>query len=133
MLTSEQKKKREAILGIAGTKYPNGGMEKFGGLSLARFKRLVSEGFISVRDQETYKRFMGFMEKNSIFRAFGYAVSDERSDSRVVIQGIEAVILNKLSQVSEKEFQETFSDADEVNTRFNRFNCLYNYENKVNQ
>lgn len=133
MLTVEQKKKREVILGVVGTKYPIAGTEKFGSLSLARFQRLVSEGFITMRDHETYNRFMAFMKKNSLFRAHGYVVSPERSDSRVVIQGLEAATINRLNHLSIQEFKDLFKDADELIAENNRYNCFYDYDKKTSK
>jgi hypothetical protein len=131
MFSEEQKKKREVILGVVGTKYPIAGTEKFGSLSLARFERLVSEGFITLRDHDTYKRFISFMKKNSLFRAHGYVVSPERSDSRVVIQGLEAATINRLNHLSVQEFKELFADADNLTTENNRYNCFYDYDKKA--
>lgn len=127
MLSQEQKKKRETILGITGTKYPIGGTEKFGGLSYERIERLISEGFLTIREHETYTRFIKFMKSHPTFRAYGYAVSSERSDSRIVIQGIESLFV-KVDEKTIQDFKNTFYDADKLTAENNRYICFYDYE-----
>lgn len=126
-MTKEEIRQREIILGIVGSKYSLGGMEKFGGLSVSRLERLLSQSFLTARDHETYPRFLRFMKKYNQFRAFGYAVSPERLDSRVVIEGIESISFNLSKEIIE-EFKKEFADANELDMESNRCACKYNYE-----
>ncbi len=129
-MTDEQIKKREIILGIVGCKYMHGSMEKFGGLSIGRFEQLISDGFLSPRDQETYPKFLRFMKKYNQFRAFGYAISPDRHDSRVVIQGLESFPFYKLPPDVVEEFKREFANAKELTVENNRYTCLFEYEGK---
>lgn len=127
-MTQEEAKKRESILGIVGCKYTNGGMEKFGGLSFGRFERLISEGFLTLRDKDTYSKFLRFMKKNTLFKAYGYAVAPDRQDTRIVIEGIEAYPHFSLPEDIKNEFKNEFADASELVMEDKKFSCFYKYE-----
>lgn len=125
MLDAESSKTRELILGIVGTKYTNAGIEYFGNLTIERLERLIEKGFFVVREKEIYSKFLQFMRKNRNFRAYGFAVSPSRSDSRIVIEGIEGTAY-KFDESISNEFMKTFNEADSLNISPTFLKCKYN-------
>ncbi len=125
MLDAESSKTRELILGIVGTKYTNAGIEYFGNLTIERLERLIEKGFFVVREKEIYSKFLQFMRKNRSFRAYGFAVSPSRSDSRIVIEGIEGTAY-KFDESLTNEFMKTFNEADSLNVSPTYLKCKYN-------
>lgn len=126
MLDAESSKTRELLLGIVGTKYTNAGIEYFGNLTIERLERLIEKGFFVVREKEIYSKFLSFMRKNNTFRAYGFAVSPSRSDSRIVIEGIEGFSTTGFFEYTCNDFMKTFNDADSLNVSPTYLKCKYN-------
>jgi len=69
-----------------------GGIARFENLSLSQLKELIDNNFIDLEDCQNSSPSVGefyeFMKSNPKFTAHGYAVSHERSDYRVSIEGV---------------------------------------------
>lgn len=72
----------------------SGGIRKFRNLDVDRLKLLVEEGFAVLDDKHneapSIGEFIKFMEKYPEVLAHGYAVSPERDDVRISIEGLES-------------------------------------------
>ena len=81
---------------LFGTTPPtySGGVAKFTRLTLEKIKLLVKKGILDPTDSYNcspeVQDYMDFMETHPGFHAHGYAVSPERKDCRVTIEGIKA-------------------------------------------
>lgn len=82
--------RRMEILGIKDDY--KGGIEYFENLTINKFKMLLDEGFIDPKDCQNESPsaydFYNFMFKYPELNAHGYAVSPERDDYRVTIEGL---------------------------------------------
>lgn len=126
MLDPELSKLREKILGVVGTTYPHAGIEYFGALTVERIERLIDGNFFLVRDKEVYSRFLRFMKKNTLFRAYGYVVIPSRQDTRIVIEGLETAYLSApLSAHVVQDFKQTFADAAVLTVDDKHYKCKY--------
>lgn len=71
-----------------------GGARRFSDITLENLKRLVDEDFISLYEAQnsspTTEEFIDFMESHPGFTVFGYAISPERCDYRITIEGIQS-------------------------------------------
>jgi len=67
--------------------------------------------------------FLDFMMEHPKFKAFGYAVSNNRDDYRITIEGLEAK--DKLSAEDISDFAKVFSDADEFELTRRSARCWY--------
>lgn len=94
----------------------SGGVRRFKDLSLAELQQLVFHGFIELDECQNNSpktaTFLDFMKKFGQVRAHGYAVSADRPDARVTLEGISCYgdITNELML----EFEALCSDADEL-------------------
>ena len=72
-----------------------GGIERFSNLSVDILKILIDEKFISLDECQncspSTEQFYNFLLEHPCFTAHGYAVSPERNDYRITIEGIEGI------------------------------------------
>lgn len=70
----------------------SGGVRHFRNLSLSSLEKLVALNFIDLDDQQndcpTVQAILGFMRTYPDYTAHGYAVSIERGDYRVSLEGV---------------------------------------------
>ena len=107
---------RQSIMGINAA-YGIGGIERFSGMTLKTLDRLAEHGFIdleaSFNRSPKMRAFKNFMERHvgEGITAHGYAVSPERADCCIVIEGLEAQSPNRDFRA---EFTLVFEEADEL-------------------
>lgn len=107
-----------------------GGTRHFEGLPLNVLKELIKDNFV---DMERWNEcpamkdgFLPFMESHTDFLAHGYAVSWERTDARITVEGLEW--MKKQGTLSKKEiaeFARYFHGADEFEVQSNYARCWY--------
>jgi len=82
--------RRDALLGITG-QHASGGIIRYEELDGARLATLIDEGFAdpecTQNESPTIAEFLSFLREYPEARVYGYAVSPERSDYRVSIEG----------------------------------------------
>ena len=93
-ITAEQEIRRCEIMGWSyPEEYKSGGTRSFEGLDFSTAEALLLEGYLDENDSQncspTAKQFFEIMSKYPSITAHGYAVSPERNDCRVTIEGIE--------------------------------------------
>lgn len=105
---------RDVILGIEHQKYI-GGLTNFINLDLEKLEKLIKENFINLDQKQNnsppVQEFYEFMKKNPCVKAHGYAVSSDRSDYRVSIEGLHYVESN-ISGDLQLEFAKFCRTAD---------------------
>ena len=71
-----------------------GGCRSIEALTNLEVKWLVENGYLDVNDAQNYSptagEFWRFLDKYPDFTAFGYAISPDREDYRITIEGIKA-------------------------------------------
>ena len=97
--------------------YECGGVREFSGISLKDIDFLMENNFLDPEDSPgvfpTAKDIRDFIAKNPEYSAFGYAVSPERRDYGITLNGIERKD-GKITDINElKTFVEFARDADE--------------------
>ena len=104
-----------------------GGLRDFTGLPLEVLRRLIAGNFVELDDWNgcpgVAKAFLPFMERHPEFLAHGYAVSWERDDARVTIEGIEKTGSLTMGEVI--DFANTFAGADEMQLTDDYARCWY--------
>lgn len=104
--------KRDGIIGV--TEY-SGGIARFEKLSLYQLEELIDLGFASLENRHNYAPAIGsileFMRSYPDFVAHGYAVSIDRDDYRVSLEGVK--LSRKPTTKEFKAFINTFKGADE--------------------
>ena len=74
--------------------YKYGGIHHFNGLDHYRLQKLIDKDFIDPEECQNYspstEEFLDFMKDHPEFTAHGYAVSIDRDDYRVTLEGIES-------------------------------------------
>ena len=107
-------KRRDEILGIANKKYM-GGIIHFEAIDVQTLKLLIDEDFIELDEAQncspTTKQFYEFMCEHPQVKAEGYAVSPERDDYRVTIEGLNCH--ENTTKELKTQFTEFCNDADE--------------------
>ena len=106
----------------------HGGMtRRFKGLTLDKLNDLTALKFLSLDDRQNDSPSIGaiidFMSTHEGFTAHGYAVSDQRCDYRVSIEGIE-----KRGDITEQDmhdFTEMFRYADDFTCTKNPLHCWF--------
>ena len=101
-----------------------GGICRFEKLNLATLKQLVEHNFLCLDERQnccpSVEEILHFMEKYPDYTTHGYAVSIERRDYRVSLEGVE-----KNSSASSKQeksdFIKLFKYADEIYTKDKMF------------
>ena len=88
------KRRDEILFGTADIDYKFGGTQYFRGIDCNILEQLLEEDFIDPEECQncspSTEEFFEFMKKHPEFTAHGYAVSPDRSDYRITIEGIEA-------------------------------------------
>jgi hypothetical protein len=114
--------RRDFLLGIDGDwdeKNALGGIKSFGLIELDILEILFRERFIDPSDRQnespTMQEFLGFMRKHPAAVAHGYAVSPNRDDYRVTIEGLR-VPAKDVTWELEEAFAEFCGNADELVT-----------------
>lgn len=107
-----------------------GGIRRFDGLWAVDARELIKLGFLNPHDAQNYsptaEEFIRFMESGvgHPITAHGYAVSQQRGDCRVTIEGIEYACAETMSWDQIEAFL-TFRHADEFELDEHRFYCWY--------
>lgn len=96
-----------------------GGYRRFDDLPLDALKALIADKFIRLweaqNDGSTVGEILQFMEKYPEYKAIGYAISLEREDYRVTLEGVYKDT-EAASEDEMNDFMELFGAADELNT-----------------
>ena len=111
---------RDTILfgGYDETQY-TGGIRRFENLDAVHLKKLIELKFIDNNDRQNMapstEKIMKFISRYKGYTVHGYAVSPERDDYRISIEG---VYKNKPAEsyAERHEFNTLFADADELET-----------------
>lgn len=128
-MTDEKVVQRDTILfgGYDPKHYARGGVRYFDHIDAQTLRELEYQGFLDPEDAQDFSPTAGdilyWMEQNPGFTAHGYAVSPERFDCRVAIEGVEFrgnVTLDNLIP-----FTEMFRHADDFDIRDNGLYCWY--------
>lgn len=96
-----------------------GGIRRFKGLNLDTLKMLVQKNFAEEEEAQNYApttaEIIEFMSKHEGYTAHGYAVSIERGDYRVTLEGVSK---DRAADSAEEleEFKTLFKEADTLNT-----------------
>lgn len=104
-----------------------GGCRSFSDLDVESLKKLIDMDFIDLSEAQNYapsvEEIYYFMKDHPLVTCHGYAVSPDRSDYRVSIEGIEycgAVTMEMLV-----DFVDMFKEADEFSVSTNGLYCWY--------
>ena len=91
-LNKDIKRRDELIFGKYSPEGYLGGIKRFGGLTLDKLETLLKEKFADPDEAQnaspTIAEFRDFLLDYPSYTAHGYAVSDDRSDYRVTIEGV---------------------------------------------
>ena len=93
MLNKDKERRDEIIFGSVVEEYPLGGCKPFHKLSLKQLDLLIKENFIDLNERQNdnapaVEDFHSFLTDHPDFVLEGYAVSVDRRDYRVSIDGI---------------------------------------------
>ena len=109
------KKQRDTIMGLDSPKYI-GGLEKFEDLKADQLEVLVKENFIDpnykYRSAPTIQTFLDFMKTHEDVWAHGFAITTDREDARVVIEGL--MYYGKSTDELKKDFKQFCSGAADL-------------------
>jgi hypothetical protein len=104
-----------------------GGISRFKGVPLNVLEKLIFHGFVHLGKWNScpgvQDLFLPFLLRHPDFTAHGYAVSKERQDSRISIEGIECNAPMIIEAVI--DFANTFRGADEFILSSSRARCWY--------
>ena len=105
----------------------HGGSRSFEGVTLEQLQALQEQGFLDPEecqnDSPSIAEFMEYMKSHEGFTAHGYAISADREDYRVSIEG-----LQKLGDVTREDlidFVNAFRWADELTCKDDELFCWY--------
>jgi hypothetical protein len=121
--------KRDAILFGRGyePKQYLGGIRRFDNVTAGGLRLLLKGGFLDLYDAQnnspTAREFLRFVEEHPKFTVFGYAVSPDRDDYRVTIEGCETGKILSAEDVA--DFSDKFSGANEFSVSQNGARCWY--------
>lgn len=124
----DTKRRDEIIFGdYKPEAYKLGGIRRFENLTLEQFKLLYDEKFIDPEDCQnsapSAEDFINFMQENPQFTAHGYAVSPERNDYRVTIEGLD--LDGETSEETKFNFVHFARHADEFTYEQHRLRCWW--------
>ncbi len=110
-------KTRDQLLGIqADWTSQSGGIEYIETITIDQLEKLLTDKFIDPNDYQnespTTRTFYEFMARFPNVSAHGYAVSPERDDYRVTIEGLYVKESDVTSELK-KQFSELCQEADE--------------------
>ena len=117
---------RDEILGIDMGTY-NGGIISYTGLTLEKLELLIEKKFVDPGEAQNsaplIQDMLEFMREHPDFTAHGYAVSPDRSDYRVSIEGL---TLKRPPSTEEMiAFTDMFRHADEFSCDKEGCHCWY--------
>lgn len=109
---------RDALLEpYFGQREYSGGIRSFQGLPAGVLQTLLDRDFAEYEDVQneapSLGEILGFLHKHPTFVAHGYAVSADRGDYRISIEGVNQIGLDELSKDELVSFTEMFRRADE--------------------
>ena len=91
-MNKDVKVRDEIIFGAYNEARYGGGIRSFKNLCLAKLEKLVEKDFIDLRDRQnncpSVKEIWTFMQKYPDYKAHGYAVTIQREDYRVSLEGV---------------------------------------------
>lgn len=118
-------KRDEILFGVYNKDaYKYGGIRHFKNLDVDALKHLLDEGFIdpeeAQNDSPTTMEFYEFISAHPNFTAHGYAVSPDRDDYRITLEGIECYEPCDVKTI--RDFIELCRFADELSVNDE---CMY--------
>ena len=118
-------KRDEILFGVYNKDaYKYGGIRHFKNLDVDALKHLLDEGFIdpeeAQNDSPTTMEFYEFISAHPNFTAHGYAVSPDRDDYRITLEGIECY--ESCDTKTIRDFIELCRFADELSVNDG---CMY--------
>ena len=127
MNTNKDTQLRDEILGPYSDKKPRGGIVIFSGVPLGILQRLIDLGFVEMGQWNACPGvtdlFLPFLKKNPLFTAHGYAVSGQRKDSRITVEGVERSA--SLTKEEIIDFANAFRRADDFEVTADHARCWY--------
>jgi hypothetical protein len=110
---------RDRLLGLPEGADASGDITRFDEVDCATLEKLLRERWADPRDRQnlapSIAEIFRFMKRWPEVRAYGYAVSSQRDDYRVSLEGI-FVTPGDVSDQLRSEFVEFAKDADELTT-----------------
>ena len=108
---------RDEILRPYISNGPGKSLSRFRGLPLDVLEKLVAHGFVALgkwnRCAGVDSMFLPFLRRHPEFTAHGYALSNDRPDCRITVEGVECE--KAMTDETVSDFTNTFSlHADEV-------------------
>lgn len=104
-----------------------GGISRFKGVPLDLLEKLIFHGFVYLGKWNSCRGvqdlFLPFLLRHPGFTAHGYAVSRERQDSRIIIEGIECDAPMTIESVI--DFANTFRLANDFTLSSSGARCWY--------
>lgn len=112
---NKDSKRRDEILGIKEW-VDMGGIMRIECITIDQMRELIDNDFLDLEEKQNFapriKYIYEFMKKYPDFEAHGYAVSPNRDDYRVSIEGVR--LKRKATKEEYKEFRLLFEAADEI-------------------
>ncbi len=125
--TTMQDNLREKVLAPYSEQSEYGGIRYFRGVPLNVLQQLITHGLVEMGRWNdcpgVAAAFLPFLKAHPECTAHGYAVSPERPDSRVTIEGIEKA--GRLTKEEVIDFANTFRSADEIELTGDYARCWY--------
>lgn len=119
--------KREELLNPFYVGKSFGGIRRFAGLPLTVLESLISDGFADPDDAQNNAPTLGeirdFLRDNPGYTSHGYAVSEDRDDYRISLEGVEFIGSTTVEQVT--AFGSMFGHADEITIGEGRLHCWF--------
>jgi hypothetical protein len=127
MSTDKDTQLRDEILASYADQNSSGGITSFRGLPQEVLRQLIDHGFVYMGKWNSCPGvtdlFLPFLMRNPDFNAHGYAVSGERKDCRVTIEGVERTAPLTMEEIV--DFENSFRRADEFQLTANHARCWY--------
>lgn len=127
ILNRDEKVRDEIIFGKYEPEKYVGGIRRFDDLSLGNLLKLVRCEFIDVNERHNscphVETILLFMERYSGYFASGYAVSAERDDYRVSLDGLKKTGI--LTEVEKADALSLFGKADDFRLDENGLYCWF--------
>ena len=121
------KMRDEIIFGKYEPEKYQGGIRRFDNLAVDKIKKLVNMDFMYELDRQndgpSVEVIVSFMEKYKGYGACGYAVSKDRPDYRVRLDGLEKIGEIAISEA--EDFMKTFGAANEFTVTSTGVRCWY--------
>jgi hypothetical protein len=127
MIINKDTQLRDEILAPYSEQMSRGGIARFKGVPLDVLQRLIDLGFVYMGKWNACPGvadlFLPFLKKNPLFTSHGYAVSGERKDSRIDVEGVESAA--SLTRGEIIDFANTFRRADDFDLTADHARCWY--------